>query len=460
MHSSDLADVLVVSGLLFFLSKLLQQNIHRRVLLVFLTVAALFIAARSYQWELTLRFIQVIAVSLAVGFILVFQEDVRRFFESYIFQTLSSKQLGRSYDRMLESVIRAAAHFSKESLGALIVLQQRIPVAHSIRGGHVLNGEVSFALLCSIFDPHSDGHDGAAILEGAKMIRFGAHLPLSRNIAATGRSGTRHAAALGLSEVCDALIVVVSEESGTISLAHQGKMEKLTLEQLETRLSLLKKVDVHVPLARQIRQLFIQNWMLHTVCIAGAFFLWLGFAAPRNLQQRTMAMSVTLEDIPRDYVLDDPMPAETKVTLLGSQDAFERWSRESQLVHVTVKHVRPGEHKLALSSTNLSLPQGIFLRQFEPAVITLKVHQSRLVTVPVSVNAIGRMPTAVTKVKVNPETVKVLVRDGDPGPTMIMTEPIPFNRLVKGQTFDLRLIPPAKTQFSDQTPVSVRVALE
>src|SRR6185437_5267675 len=95
------------------------------------------------------------------------------------------------------------------------------------RGGIELDGKLSAPVLTSIFDPHSPGHDGAVVLEGDRIRRFATHLPLSANFQQLGRTGTRHSAALGLSEVTDALSIVVSEEQGTIAVARNGRLTRI-----------------------------------------------------------------------------------------------------------------------------------------------------------------------------------------------------------------------------------------
>src|SRR5699024_11365592 len=93
-----------------------------------------------------------------------------------------------------------------------------------IHGGIKLEGEISLPFLLSIFNPESPGHDGAVLLEDHEITRFGVHLPLSTNLNRQLTSGTRHAAALGMSEHCDALVGVVSEERGVISVAQAGHL--------------------------------------------------------------------------------------------------------------------------------------------------------------------------------------------------------------------------------------------
>src|SRR5699024_10925097 len=110
---------------------------------------------------------------------------------------------------------------------ALIVLKGKEEWDRHITGGVELQGQVSLPLLFSIFDPKTAGHDGALLIENGLITKFGTHLPLSTHLHKISRGATRHAAALGLSERCDALVIVVSEERGVISVARQGQLIEL-----------------------------------------------------------------------------------------------------------------------------------------------------------------------------------------------------------------------------------------
>ena len=115
---------------------------------------------------------------------------------------------------------------AKKRIGALIVLQGNDPLERHINGGTSLDGLVSEPLLESLFDPHSIGHDGAVIINGNRIAKFGCHLPLSINTSKYGNIGLRHTAALGLAERSDAICVVVSEEKGTISTGLSGNISR------------------------------------------------------------------------------------------------------------------------------------------------------------------------------------------------------------------------------------------
>ena len=124
-------------------------------------------------------------------------------------------------------ILRALADMASRRIGALVVLVRHQPIEHLLQVGTELDAKVTSELLDSIFLPYSPIHDGAVIIQRGKITRAGCLLPLSHNPDIAKRFGTRHRAALGLSELSDALVLVVSEESGKISAVHDGKISRI-----------------------------------------------------------------------------------------------------------------------------------------------------------------------------------------------------------------------------------------
>ena len=124
-------------------------------------------------------------------------------------------------------IVRAIEQLIKNRAGALIVLPADQPIDRFTEGGVILNGRLPTPLLLSIFDPSSPGHDGAIVVEGDRVKKFGVHLPLAEKYQMYGNIGTRHRAGLGISEVSDAFTIIVSEERGTITIAHMGELKTL-----------------------------------------------------------------------------------------------------------------------------------------------------------------------------------------------------------------------------------------
>ena len=200
-------------------------------------IALLYAAARGLGLELTVWALEGFFAVLAIALVVLFQDELRQ-----VFEELAAWALGRKRDhrpRLDAAEILASSLFrlSQERVGALVVVPGLQKLERHTHGGVELRGELSAPLLESLFDHHSAGHDGAVIVEDRSVVRFGVQLPLSKAVPHLAGRGTRHSAARGLSERTDALCLVVSEETGSLSVSQDGELEILTApEALENRL--------------------------------------------------------------------------------------------------------------------------------------------------------------------------------------------------------------------------------
>jgi len=191
---------------------------------------------------------RLLAVS-AVALVVIFQPELRRMLVR-LGQARFLGFLGRPHSMALDEVLEAVASMGKRRIGALIAIQREDSLAAVIEGGTRLEAEVSSELLCSIFFPNTPLHDGGAVIRSNRVAAAGCLFPLSENPKLPRELGTRHRAAVGLTEETDAVAVVVSEETGKISVAVKGDlMYDLSLEELKSVLHNLcyEAVEAAVP---------------------------------------------------------------------------------------------------------------------------------------------------------------------------------------------------------------------
>ena len=170
-----------------------------------------------------------------VAFVILFQPEIRRLL-IYVGQTRFFQKIFRmGTSRSLESLVEASLQMSEKKWGALIVIQRETGLRSYKEAGIQLKAEVSTPLILSIFNPNSSMHDGAVILQNTLIEAAGCILPLTESQMITPEMGTRHRAALGITEESDALVVIVSEERGTISTAENGRFTHLDIGEMELR---------------------------------------------------------------------------------------------------------------------------------------------------------------------------------------------------------------------------------
>ena len=219
----DVVDIGVVAVLAWLGLRLVRRTRARPALLGLATLGAIYLAARQLGLALTAAIFQAFFAVLVLVLVVVFQDDLRRIFEQ-VGAWVSRRRGEEPSGGPNEVLVRSAELLAAARTGALIVVPGREPIDRHLEGGVELDGRLSEPLLLSLFDASSPGHDGAVVLVHDRVTRFAVHLPLSTDREQLAGVGTRHAAALGLSERTDALCIVVSEERGTISLAVGGRL--------------------------------------------------------------------------------------------------------------------------------------------------------------------------------------------------------------------------------------------
>ena len=195
---------------------------------------ALFLDLSTLRWILNL-----LAPGVLIGFAIVFQPELRKIVFK-LGQTEWFKFRNRTKHTYIDSVLIAAEMLSKQKRGMLAVFARKTSLKDISDTGTYLNADLTSGLLVTIFGHDTPLHDGAAIIQNGKLLAAGCFLPLSKQYDIRKTFGTRHRAALGLSEATDAVILVVSEESGAISLAYDSHLHyDLTTEQLTGTLETL-----------------------------------------------------------------------------------------------------------------------------------------------------------------------------------------------------------------------------
>jgi len=237
----DVLDVAIVAVFFYQLLLLIRGTRAVQMAVGAGFVTALFFLSRYLELEAVNWLIRNAAGYVVFAVIVLFQADIRRalaHFGRAPFLRNFSRQPGA--EDAIEELVVAVANLSSHRMGALIVIERQIGLRNYIEGGIPLDALITYDLLASIFQITSPLHDGAVIVQGDRIAAAACFLPLSVDQKVSRQLGTRHRAALGLTEENDALAVVVSEETGIVSLAINGRLERdLTPDSLRVRLSTL-----------------------------------------------------------------------------------------------------------------------------------------------------------------------------------------------------------------------------
>ncbi|HEY1161694.1 MAG TPA: diadenylate cyclase CdaA [Candidatus Dormibacteraeota bacterium] len=226
----EVIDVAVVAFVLYQLLRLLRGTQGTQILVGLVLLAVVGVLATQLNLVLLSWLFKNAGFFILIGVIVMFQPELRRALDQLgrlgnIGRPLAGYST-RLYSQAISEAIRAVERLSTRKNGALIAFEREVGLEDYAATGVRINGEISAEFLQSIFYPNSPLHDGAVIVRGNRIIAAGCLLPLPEEGVVKERLGTRHRAALGLSLASDALVLVVSEETGAISVIEEGKITK------------------------------------------------------------------------------------------------------------------------------------------------------------------------------------------------------------------------------------------
>ncbi len=250
---TDIIDIFLIALIVYQLLKVLKET---RAMQLVKGIFLLFLILQVSSWAHLTTLNYLLRNAMQVGMfaiVVIFQPELRNLLEKMgrsnvgkLIDVATGKTTGDDDDYAISEIVTASANMSSTKTGALIVIERETKLGDVIRTGTLLDAEVSSALLENIFYPKTPLHDGAVIIRGDRIHTAGCFLPLTSNTNLSRDLGTRHRAALGISEASDAIVVVVSEETGKISIAINGSLTRnLTETSLKTALgkALAKKTD-------------------------------------------------------------------------------------------------------------------------------------------------------------------------------------------------------------------------
>ncbi|MGA7615024.1 MAG: diadenylate cyclase CdaA [Thermoanaerobaculia bacterium] len=221
----DAVDVIVVSFVIYNVLVLIKGTRAMQMAIGLMIVSATYFVAHALDLIALETLSREVLFYLPFAIIVLFQHEIRR-----ALTTVGRKPwvrlFGHRTDVELEDLVRASVELARERVGALIAIEGSESLRTFAESGKKLDAVVSEALVRNIFTPGTPLHDGAVIINGNRIVAAGAFLPLSSNPQLPPSHGTRHRAALGLSEETDALVIVISEENGTIAVAVEGTLHE------------------------------------------------------------------------------------------------------------------------------------------------------------------------------------------------------------------------------------------
>jgi diadenylate cyclase len=407
--------------------------------------------------------IQGITAVAALIIIVVFRNEIRSVFQVKNIKTLFWGLPQQSFHTPVQIIADSVMDLARKRIGALIVFPGKEDINEKIQNGILWDGAISKEMITSIFWEDNPVHDGAIIIEGDRIHEVGVILPLSHRQELPSYYGTRHRAAVGLAESTDSLVVVVSEERGTIQIVKGSAiMPVLKKDDLEKHLQQHLGLVVKDPSGQKKEKTEIRIAAVVAVILITS--VWLSIT-------RGLDSLVTFE-IPIEYMNRNPgmeiLDASVnsiKIQLGGSGPLMRTLRPDHVRVKIDLGKSVVGQNIYTITNENISLPPGIILKSFDPAVVDVTLDVPDKKDLPVQVDWIGKLPEnlRMEKVTIEPSVVQIIGgRQLLKNITTVYTEKIPLESIQSSRTIIVNLaLSPASLKvapaFKDKITVECTV---
>ena len=376
LRFQDVLDILFLTVLVYHLYLWFWGTKAFKALVGLLALGIVFTLARFWGLFLTTWVFQILWQVLILLIIILFQSEIRQVLERVNpLQMLGLRSFPKSAD-WIPNFVNTIFSLAGQKIGALIIFERTDLVGELITGGTRLEGEPASEILLSILQKQSPLHDGALLIRKGKIARAGCYLPLSSAEGLPKEWGTRHRAALGLSERCDAWVLVVSEERGEISLAQDGEIIPVT-----NREELSKIVQKAIAPAsvsgitwrERVRALIVRRWPIKIGTLALVCVFWLLLAGQQNFEV-TLKVPVEISNIPENTEIIDPLNPEVEITVRGLRKDASTLNNRNVHAEIDLATARFGNRIFRITRNQIVLPNDrINVVNIEPSQMEFKL---------------------------------------------------------------------------------------
>jgi len=424
------------------------------------SIVASLLELRGVEWLFT-NLGQVAVIALLI----IFQPEVRRFLEhSIVFGSNTANIESENIAALLDE---ALFDLSDRSWGALVVLPGKDPLKQWLTEGTLLDAHPSHSLLLSLFDPDSPGHDGAIIIENSKVRRFGVRLPLSNSNSLPKEYGTRHHAALGLVEKTDAVVLVVSEERGVVSIFRNGKIAELEKRgELHDSLRVSMGQEDKKEKKKSISDKPWRMWLEIFASLFLAALFWLVIISSRtDLREVFITVPIEYSRPPANLILSEDHLAEAKLLLEGPAAVLDDLTPSQVRLKVDLSGMAAGRQLVNLTAENVELSRKIKVLEIQPTSVSLELRNLTMGQMKVTPQFIGELQEGykIRDIEISPSLVDVIVPEGkEAGLKELLTTPIYLQGIQTSTTVFCKIVAPYGFQPQDKRwpDVSVRINVD
>jgi diadenylate cyclase len=379
LRIQDVLDILFLTVLAYHLYLWFRGTKAFKALVGLFALGVVFTIAQTWGLFLTTWVFQILWQVLVILLIILFQSEIRQALEKFDpLRTLGLRKTAPP-GQWTQGLSDAVFMLAERKIGALILIERSERVEECVTSGQALDGKPTPELLTSIFQKESPLHDGAVLIKEGRVQLVACYLPLSSEEGLPREWGTRHRAAMGLSERCDALMVVVSEERGEVTLiverkvfhpATAGVMNQMLLDALRPA------SRESVPWKEKVRPLFLNQWKAKYGTLLLVLVFWLLLAGQQDFE---VAFAVPLEvrNVPATMKITEPLDPKVRIRVRGLRKDASVLSEKNVHAELDLSTAATGKRSFALTRDLFMLPnERVYIVSIEPSQIAFKFHES------------------------------------------------------------------------------------
>jgi uncharacterized protein (TIGR00159 family) len=372
VHWQSLFDFAVLACAIYVVLAWARQARAVRIALAIIGLHVGAIAARNYDLAIT-SWVFSAAGFLAIAVLLViFQPELRYALMRLDTILRSGWRKQAALATTYRAISDAAFDMAEARVGALLVLVRHDAISELMQDGIMLGAQVSRELIAAIFQKTSPLHDGAVVIDGPVITRAEAVLPLTQRPDVPSFFGTRHRAAMGLAERSDAIVIVVSEERGTVTLMQNRKLREMRASDELTKILEQIEAGPQTGWPARLKLAITRNLRLKLAATALAAGVWI-VALYTGATIRTVTVPVAFSAVPPGMTITSQSAAGLAVQLRGNSLMMDSAALSGLVAKFSLSGAQPGPRSLAVTANNFDLPPGIRFERASPSTVSVKL---------------------------------------------------------------------------------------
>lgn len=380
LRFQDVLDILFLTMMVYYLYRWFRGTKAFKALVGLVALGLVYTVADAWGLFLTTWVFQLLWQVLVILLIILFQSEIRQVLERVNPLKRMGWRKGGASEKWIQPFARVIFEMAKKRIGVLIIIERTDLVDELVTAGQVMDAQATPELLASIFQKGAPLHDGAVVVKAGRIARVACYLPLSSSEGLPKGWGTRHRAALGLSERSDAWVVVVSEENGQVALARNGKLEAVQEPRRLNVLILEAEKPLSPPKTKWSER--IVSWLTHQWHIKAASFMlvcvfWLLLAGQQNFE---VSLKIPLETVrmPQQLEIVAPVDPQVKVTIRGLRKDASTLRTENVRALLDLSMARSGNWVFRITRDDIVLTnQGLSVVDIKPAEFTFELRERK-----------------------------------------------------------------------------------